>query len=341
MKFIKDYSLDELALEIKELGFPKFRAKQIYTWINSGIETFDEMTNISKADREKLKSGFFITVPKIVKKQVSQVDGTMKFLIELYDGNLVECVLMQYNHGNTICVSNQVGCRMGCKFCASGLDGLKRNLGAGEILDQIIFIQKDSGLKISNIVLMGSGEPLDNYDNVLKFLKLVNSDDGLNIGHRHISLSTCGVVSGIEKLMKEKLQITLSISLHSPDNESRSKIMPVNNKYNIETLINACKKYFDYTGRRISYEYTMIDGVSDSIEQAKLLCKILKGRPSHINLIPLNAVTETGLCSSSKEQVRKFQNVLLKNGLSATVRRTLGPDIDASCGQLRNKFERG
>ncbi len=335
MDFIKDYELHELEEKIVELGLQKFRAKQIYKWLNEGVTSFDEMSNISKDMRVKLSENFELTSLEIVKKQESKVDGTRKYLFKLCDGQMVESVLMQYKHGNTVCVSSQVGCRMGCKFCASGLFGLDRNLRPSEILDQIIFIQKESGLKVSNIVLMGSGEPLDNYDNVLKFLRLVNSKDGLNIGHRHISLSTCGIVDKIYKLMDEKLQITLSISLHSPDDESRNKIMPINKRYNIDTLIKACKDYFDKTGRRISYEYTMIDGVSDSPEQAKLLAKKLKGRPCHVNLIPLNNVTESGLKTSTK--VGKFRDILEKNGISATVRRTLGPDIDASCGQLRKR----
>lgn len=337
MDFIKDYELCELEERVVSLGLPKFRAKQIYKWLNEGVSSFDEMTNLSKDLRVKLSENFVITVPEIVTKQVSKIDGTQKYLLKLHDGHTVECVLMQYKHGNTICVSCQVGCRMGCKFCASGLFGLTRNLGAGEILDQVIFVQKESGLKISNIVMMGTGEPLDNFDNTIKFLRLVNHADGLNIGHRHISVSTCGVVDKIYLLMEQKLQITLSISLHSPDDISRSQIMPINNKYNIEKLVMACKDYFKHTGRRISYEYTMIDGVSDSREQALLLAKILKGAPCHVNLIPLNSVTETGLKSSSNTKINKFKEILEKNRISATTRRTLGPDIDASCGQLRKR----
>ncbi|MFI3115217.1 MAG: 23S rRNA (adenine(2503)-C(2))-methyltransferase RlmN [Clostridia bacterium] len=337
MDFIKDYTLLELEEKLVELGFQKFRAKQIYKWLNEGVTSFEEMTNISKDMREKLSENFVLSYPTVEKVQVSKIDGTRKYLFKLQDGEMVESVLMQYKHGNSICVSSQVGCKMGCKFCASGLLGLTRNLRPSEILDQVIFVQKESSLKISNIVLMGIGEPLDNYDNVLKFLRLVNDKDGLNIGHRHISLSTCGVVDKIYKLMDEKLQITLSISLHSPDDLSREKIMPINKKYNIDTLIKACKDYFDKTGRRISYEYTMIDGVSDSVEQAKLLVKRLKGKPCHVNLIPLNSVEESGLKTSSNTKINKFREVLEKNGISATVRRTLGPDIDASCGQLRKR----
>lgn len=337
MKFIKDLDITELEQEIVSMKLPKFRTKQVYKWLNEGVSSFDEMTNLSKDLRQKFEENFIITVPEIIRKQESKIDGTRKYLLKLHDGHTVECVLMQYKHGNTICVSCQVGCKMGCKFCASGLLGFTRHLLAGEILDQVLFIQKESGLKISNIVMMGTGEPLDNFDNTLKFLRLVNSKDGLNISHRHISVSTCGVVDKIYKLMDEKLQITLSISLHSPDDISRSKIMPINDRYNIDELITACKKYFDVTGRRVSYEYTMIDGISDSEEQARMLVKKLRGKPCHVNLIPLNSVDETGLKTSSKTKIAKFKAILEKNGISATLRRTLGPDIDASCGQLRKR----
>lgn len=337
MDFIKDYELHELEQKIVSIGLQKFRAKQIYKWLNEGVTSFEQMSNISKDMQKVLQENFALSYPQIVKKQESQIDGTRKYLFKLSDGEMVESVLMMYKHGNSVCVSSQVGCKMGCKFCASGLFGFTRNLRPSEILDQIIFIQNESGLKVSNIVLMGTGEPLDNYDNVIKFIKLVNSKDGLNIGQRHISLSTCGVVDKIYKLMEEKLQITLSISLHSPDDLSRSKIMPINNKYNIDELITSCVAYFDKTGRRISYEYTMIDGVSDSTEQAKMLAKRLKGKPCHVNLIPLNDVTESGLKKSSNTKISKFREILEKNGISATVRRTLGPDIDASCGQLRKR----
>lgn len=337
MKFIKDLDITELEQEIVSMKLPKFRTKQVYKWLNEGVSSFDEMTNLSKDLRQKFEENFIITVPEIIRKQESKIDGTRKYLLKLHDGHTVECVLMQYKHGNTICVSCQVGCKMGCKFCASGLLGFTRHLSAGEILDQVLFIQKESGLKISNIVMMGTGEPLDNFDNTLKFLRLVNSKDGLNISHRHISMSTCGVVDKIYKLMDEKLQITLSISLHSPDDISRSKIMPINDRYNIDELITACKKYFDVTGRRVSYEYTMIDGISDSEDQARMLVKKLRGKPCHVNLIPLNSVDETGLKTSSKTKIAKFKAILEKNGISATLRRTLGPDIDASCGQLRKR----
>ena len=288
---IKCRTIPELKEELAALGEKPFRAQQIFRWMHTGVSDFDEMTNLSKPLRTKLRENYLLTAPRIVRKQVSALDGTIKYLWELHDGNCVESVFMRYHHGNSACVSSQVGCRMGCKFCASGIGGLVRSLSAGEILDQILFMQKDTGERISNIVLMGTGEPLDNYDNVLRFLELVGSPDGLNIGQRHISLSTSGLADQIDRLAEEKLQITLSVSLHSPDNESRSAMMPVNRSYPVERLIRSCRHYFDVTGRRVSYEYTMIDGVSDRPWQAKKLAALLHGRPAHVNLIPLNAVT--------------------------------------------------
>ena len=295
------------------------------------------MSDLSKDLRARLSERFELTVPHAERKQISKVDGTVKYLWRMRGGDCVESVLMRYKHGNTVCVSTQVGCRMGCKFCASGLFGLKRNLSAGEILDQVLFAQKDAGVKISNIVLMGTGEPLDNYDNVLKFLHLVSCPQRVNIGQRHISLSTSGLADKIEKLADEKLQITHSISLHAPDNESRSAIMPVNGSYPIERLMQACNYYFDTTGRRISYEYAMSKGISDRPWQAEKLASLLKGRPGHVNLIPLNPVKESAVQPSTREAVRRFQQILEKNGVTATVRRRLGPDIDAACGQLRRR----
>ncbi len=334
---IKTRTLPVLKQELTELGEKPFRAQQVFRWLHSGVASFDEMTNVSKPLRAKLEEHYLLTAPTIARKQVSARDGTIKYLWELHDGNCVESVFMRYKHGNSACVSSQVGCRMGCKFCASGIGGLVRSLSAGEILDQILFMQRDTGERISNIVLMGTGEPLDNYDNVLRFIHLVGAPEGLNIGQRHISLSTSGLADQIDRLAEEKLQITLSVSLHSPDNESRSAMMPVNRSYPVERLMQSCRSYFDKTGRRISYEYTMIDGVSDRPWQAKQLAALLKGRPSHVNLIPLNAVTESGLRPSTREHVSAFQRQLESNGITATVRRTLGPDIDASCGQLRRR----
>ncbi len=337
---IKSLSRQELRDTLKAMGQPAFREKQIFTWLHRGVTSFEEMTNLSKALRQELDERFYITVPEAVRRQVSRQDGTRKYLWKLRDGNCVESVLMQYHHGNTICISSEVGCAMGCAFCASTLGGLVRRLEPSEMLDQVVFTQLDSGLPISNIVLMGIGEPLDNYDTVLKFLHLVNDPDGLNIGMRHISLSTCGLVPKIDRLAEEDLQITLSVSLHAPDNETRSKIMPVNRAYPVEELIEGCRRYFDKTGRRISFEYAMIRGVNDTPEAAELLLRRLKGMMAHVNLIPLNNVEESPLKPSTPAAVARFQKILNEGGVTATVRRTLGSDIDASCGQLRRKYEK-
>ena len=337
---LKSMTLAEMQAAFRELGEPAFRAKQVFVWLHRGAASFDEMTNLSKPLRQRLDGLYDITAPEIVRKLQSQKDGTIKYLWKLRDGNCVESVLMQYHHGNSICISSEVGCPMGCKFCASTLGGLVRRLEPSELLDQVIFAQKDSGMEISNIVLMGIGEPLDNFDNVMRFLELVNSPDGLNIGMRHISLSTCGLVDKIRLLAQKKLQLTLSVSLHSPDDESRSKIMPVNRRWNVEQLLAACKEYYETTGRRVSFEYTMIDGVSDSPEQAELLAKKLQGMAAHVNMSPLNSVEESGLRCSSRQTIAKFQEILERHGVTATVRRTLGSDINASCGQLRRKYEK-
>ena len=337
---IKSLSRQELKDAMKAMGQPAFREKQVFTWLHRGVASFEEMTNLSKALRQELDENFYITVPEAVRRQVSRMDGTRKYLWKLRDGNCVESVLMQYHHGNTVCISSEVGCAMGCAFCASTLGGLVRRLEPSEMLDQVIFTQLDSGLPISNIVLMGIGEPLDNYDTVLKFLHLVNDPDGLNIGMRHISLSTCGLVPKIDRLAEEDLQITLSVSLHAPDNETRSGIMPVNRAYPVEELIDACRRYFDKTGRRISFEYAMIRGVNDTPEAAELLLRRLKGMMAHVNLIPLNNVEESPLKPSTPAAVARFQKILNEGGVTATVRRTLGSDIDASCGQLRRKYEK-
>ena len=336
---IKSMTQAELGELLSSMGEPRFRAKQVFVWLHRGVTAFSEMTNLPKALREKLEELCLLSSPQAVRKQVSQKDGTVKYLWRLSDGNCVESVVMQYHHGNTICISSEVGCPMGCKFCASTLGGLVRRLTPAEMLDQVIFAQKDSGLELSNIVLMGIGEPLDNFDNVLRFLELVNDPDGLNIGMRHISLSTCGIVPKILELAEKRLQLTLSVSLHSPDDESRSAIMPVNRRWPVDTLLDACRKYFEITGRRVSFEYTMIAGVSDSPAQAELLAKKLQGMAAHVNMIPLNTVAETGLHTSGRESIAQFRSILEKRGITATVRRTLGSDIDASCGQLRRKFE--
>ena len=337
MRDLKSMTLPEMTNALKAMGQPAFRGKQVFTWLHKGVTSFDEMTNLPKDLRDKLKSEFTLTVPKVARKQVSRQDGTIKYLWELADGNCIESVLMRYHHGNTVCISSQVGCRMGCAFCASTVAGKVRDLTPAEMLDQVLFTQLDSGLEISNIVLMGIGEPMDNLDTVLRFLELVNHPDGMNIGMRHISLSTCGVIPGIHRLADLGLQLTLSVSLHAPDSGTRSKIMPVNRAYDVEELFDACHDYFKKTGRRISFEYAMIDGVNDSEENARELLRRMKGLPCHFNLIPLNHVEGSPLIPSTKEDVRRFQNELIKNGLNATVRRSLGGDISASCGQLRRQ----
>ncbi len=334
-KDIKSMTLEEMIAEMKAMGEPSFRGKQVFSWLHKGVTSFDEMSNLSKGLREKLDNGYYITVPTVERKQVSRQDGTVKYLWKLADGNCIETVLMQYHHGNTVCISSQVGCRMGCAFCASTIGGKVRDLTPSEILDQVLFTQIDSGLPVSNIVLMGIGEPMDNLDNVLRFLELVNHSEGLNIGMRHISLSTCGVIPGIERLTELGLQLTLSVSLHAPDSATRSKIMPVNKAYDVEKLFAACHAYFKKTGRRISFEYAMIDGVNDSDAQADLIAEKIRGMPGHVNLIPLNDVAESPLKPSKR--TRQFQQRLESHGVTATVRRSLGGDIDASCGQLRRK----
>lgn len=335
MTDLKSMTLPEMSDFFKELGEPAFRAKQVYQWLHRGVTSFEEMTNLSKPLRQKLTENCLITEPKIERKQVSELDGTIKYLWRLQDGNCIETVLMRYQHGNTVCISSQVGCNMGCVFCASALGGKVRDLTPAEMLDQVIFTQKDSGAEISNIVLMGIGEPLDNFDTVLQFLTLVNSEDGLHIGMRHISLSTCGIIKKIDKLAEHQLQLTLSVSLHAPDDGTRMRLMPVAKGYSVKELIATCRRYFEVTGRRISYEYSMIDGVNDSDEQADLLASLLKGMPGHVNLIPLNNVEESPLKPSRR--VAAFQKRLESHGVTATVRRKLGSDIDASCGQLRRK----
>ena len=339
MKDIKSMTLAELTEDLAALGEPKFRAGQVYTWLHRGARSFDEMTNLSKALREKLAAQYELTCPTVARRLQSARDGTIKYLWRLSDGNCVESVLMRYHHGNTVCISCEVGCPMGCAFCASTRGGLVRRLRPSEMLDQVLFTQLDSGLPVSNIVLMGIGEPLDNYDTVLRFLQLVNSPEGMNIGMRHISLSTCGLVDKIDSLAQQDLQLTLSVSLHAPTDEIRSGIMPINRKYNVETLLAACKRYFERTGRRISFEYAMIRGLNDTPEMADILIKKLRGIAAHVNLIPLNEVAESPLKPSYPDVVRAFQQRLEAHGIPATVRRTLGGDINASCGQLRRKYE--
>ena len=337
-KNLKSMTLPEISAVLKELGQPAFRAKQLFSWLHKGVRSFDEMTNLPQSLRDTLAKEYPICAPEVVRKQESQKDGTIKYLWKLSDGNCVETVLMRYHYGNTVCISTEVGCRMGCAFCASTLGGLVRRLEPFEMVDQVLFTQVDSGLPISHIVLMGIGEPLDNFDNVMRFLELINHPEGMNISMRHISLSTCGLVPKIRQLAEKKLQLTLSVSLHAPTDEIRNTIMPVNKAYSTEELLEACRDYYAQTGRRISFEYAMIDGVNDTPQHARTLLRRLKGLPAHMNLIPLNHVEESPLKPSSHKAVMDFQKILEDGGVPATVRRTLGGDIDASCGQLRRKY---
>ena len=338
MTHLRSMTLAELGAVLKDLGQPAFRAKQVYTWLHKGVRSYDEMSNLPKSLRDLLAERYPLQIPQVVRRQESRKDGTIKYLWQLSDGNCVETVLMRYHYGNTVCISTEVGCRMGCAFCASTLGGLVRRLEPFEMLDQVLFTQVDSGLPVSHIVLMGIGEPLDNFDNVMRFLELVNSADGMNISMRHISLSTCGLVPKIDLLAEKKLQLTLSVSLHAPNDQIRNTIMPVNKAYPTEELLAACRRYYAATNRRISFEYAMIDGVNDTPEAAKELIRRLKGLPAHFNLIPLNHVEESPLKPSTKQAVARFQKQLEDAGIPATVRRTLGGDIDASCGQLRRKY---
>ncbi|MDR3645151.1 MAG: 23S rRNA (adenine(2503)-C(2))-methyltransferase RlmN [Clostridia bacterium] len=332
---IKSMLPGELSELLKSCGQPAYRAGQIFTWLHKGVASFDEMTNIPVDLRNMLKENAYFFPPIVKKRLVSGIDSTVKYLYELYDGQAVESVLMSYLHGNTVCVSSQAGCRMGCTFCASTIGGCERNLFASEMLDQVLFTQKDSGRKIGNVVLMGIGEPLDNYDNVLRFLNLLSHKDGMNLSLRHVSLSTCGLVDRIRQLAQERLQLTLSISLHAPDDKIRSQLMPVNRKWGIDELLDACREYIALTGRRISFEYAMIAGVNDSDACAAALAARLRGMLCHVNLIPANDVRERGFKRSGALRIKKFSEILEKGGLSCTVRRTLGSDINASCGQLR------
>ena len=336
---VKSLTPEEISEVMKSIGQPSFRGKQIFDWLHKGVENFGEMTNLPKGFQVQLAQIMRINVPIFEKRLVSDHDNTVKYIYGLFDGECVETVFMEYHHGNSVCISTQAGCKMGCSFCASTMAGFSRNLTPAEMLDQVIFTQKDTGKRISNIVLMGIGEPLDNFDNVIQFLHLVSREGVLNIGMRHISLSTCGLVDKIEKLMDMKLQLTLSVSLHAPNNEIRNQIMPVNQKWNIEQLLTACKKYTQMTGRRISFEYAMLDGINDTSACASELCKRLKGMICHVNLIPANSVKGRLHRTSSPEKVRNFVSILEKSGINITVRRTLGADIDASCGQLRRDFK--
>lgn len=334
---IRSLDLEGVTKFVDSIGQPKFRALQLFKWLQSGVDSFDEMTNIPVALRKQLDDMCYIATVKALRKYVSQIDGTVKYVYELYDGELIESVLMKYEHGYTVCISTQVGCRMGCKFCASGLYGLTRNLTASEMLAQITYAQTDNSIRISNVVMMGMGEPLDNLENSVRFLKLVSDENGLNIGLRHISLSTSGVVSGIKKLSEYNLPITLSISLHAPNDEIRNKTMPVNKKWSIDTLLDACREYQKVTTRRISFEYALIEGVNDSDDNARELAAKLKGIMCHVNLIPANPIKANTFKKPDRKAIIAFQKKLEGSGVNATIRRTLGADIDASCGQLKKK----
>ena len=331
----KSMTTEELTAWCKDQGQPAFRGKQLFQWLSRGVASTEEMTDVPKALRAKIDQAGGISPPVVARKQVSKLDGTIKYLWQLADGNCIETVLMRYRHGNSVCISSQVGCAMGCAFCASTVGGKIRNLTAGELLDQVIFTQKDSGAPISNIVLMGIGEPLDNFDEVMKFLENITSPEGVNIGMRNISLSTCGLVPKIDLLAEKKLQLTLSVSLHAPNNEIRSGMMPVNDAYPVKVLMQAVRRYQDTTGRRVSFEYSMVRGVNDSDACAKQLANLIRGMGAHVNLIPINPVDGSPYSATDAANVHRFQQKLESLGVNATVRRRLGSEISAACGQLR------
>ena len=336
---IKSLRLEELKEFFAELGEKAFRAKQTYDWMHQKlVRGFDDMTNLSKEFREKCKERYAFTSLEIVQVQESKLDGTRKYLFRLYDGNVVESVLMRYKHGNSVCISSQVGCRMGCKFCASTLDGLARNLMPSEMLDQIYAISVHTGERVSNVVVMGTGEPMDNYDNLLQFLKLLTDENGLHISARNVTVSTCGIVPNMRRLAKEHLQITLALSLHATTDEKRKKLMPIANKYSIAELMDACKYYFEQTGRRITFEYSLVGGVNDTKEDAEELVALAAPLNCHINLIPVNPIKERDFVQSDSNHIQAFKNRIEKNRINVTIRREMGRDIDGACGQLRRSF---
>lgn len=338
-KDIKSLYLEELEEELGQLGEKSFRAKQIYQWVHQKLAAdFEDMSNLSKALREKLRQQYTLTALNPVEVKISKIDGTRKYLFRLSDGNVIESVWMQYHHGNSVCISSQVGCRMGCRFCASTLDGLERNLTAGEMLDQIYRIQADTGERVSNIVIMGSGEPMDNYDNVVRFIRLISHDQGLNISQRNITISTCGIVPGIRRLAKEGLSVTLALSLHAPNDEVRKTLMPIANKYRIQEILDACQEYFEETGRRLTFEYSLVSGVNDNLEEARALASLLKGMHGHVNLIPVNPIQERDYVQSDRRAIEAFQHYLESQKIAVTVRREMGRDINGACGQLRKSF---
>ena len=338
MTDLKSMTEGEITAYLKELGQPGFRGKQVFSWLHRGVTSFDEMTNLPAALRQTLREQCILTVPRRERKQVSRLDGTTKYLWELSDGNCIETVLMQYHHGNTVCISSQVGCRMGCAFCASTIAGKVRDLTAAEMLDQVLFTQLDSGLEISNIVLMGIGEPLDNMDTVLKFLTLVNQPNGLNIGMRHISLSTCGLADQIDKLAQHRLQLTLSVSLHAPNDQVRRQLMPIANRYPLKEVLDACMYYWEKTGRRLTFEYSLVHGVNDNLREAAALSKLIRHEHGHVTLNPVNPIKERDFVQSNRPAIEAFKNLLEKNGINVTIRRERGSDIDGACGQLRRRY---
>ena len=336
---IKSMNLPELTEFVKELGEKPFRAKQLYQWMHVKLApSLDDMTNLSKDFRERLKENAHYTSLETVEMFEAGIDGTRKYLFGLGDGNIIESVLMRYKHGNSVCISSQVGCRMGCRFCASTLDGLERNLTAGEMLDQIYRIQMSTGERVSNVVVMGSGEPMDNYDNLIRFIHLLSDENGLNISQRNITVSTCGIVPGIKKLCEEGLSITLALSLHAPNDEVRKTLMPVANQYSLSEVLPACKEYFEKTGRRLTFEYSLVQGVNDNLEEAKKLAALLKDMHGHVNLIPVNPIKERDYKQSNKEAIEEFKSYLEKKGINVTVRREMGRDIGGACGQLRKSY---
>lgn len=336
---IKSMDLEKLTSFVASLGEKPFRAKQLYEWMHKKLASdYDEMTNLPKSLKEKLLQSAAFTSLVVVDEKISQIDGTRKYLFSLSDGNIIESVLMKYNHGNSVCISSQVGCRMGCRFCASTLDGLERNLTASEMLDQIYRIQKLTVERVSNVVVMGSGEPMDNYDNLIDFIRLLTDENGLNISQRNITVSTCGIVPGIKKLADEDLQITLALSLHAPNDEVRKTLMPIAKRYSLSEVLPACQEYFEKTGRRLTFEYSLVSGVNDNLKEAKALADLLKGINGHVNLIPVNPIKERDYVQSDRKAILDFKNYLEKNGINVTIRREMGRDINGACGQLRKSF---
>ena len=338
-KDIRSFTFDELKIEMEGIGEKAFRAKQVYEWLHVKlVDSFDEMTNLSKSLREKLDSQYRIPLVNMVSRQVSKLDGTNKFLFQLEDGNVVESVLMRYKHGNSVCISSQVGCRMGCKFCASTIGGLERNMLPSEMLGEIYQVQKISGERVSNVVIMGTGEPLDNYDYFVRFIRLLTDENGLNLSQRNVTISTCGIVPNMKRLAEEQFQITLALSLHGSTQEKRKTLMPVANKYELSEVLEACDYYFEKTGRRITFEYSLVQGVNDQEEDARELIEILKPRNCHLNLIPVNPIKERDFQKPSRKSAENFKNNLEKSGINVTIRREMGSDIDGACGQLRRRY---